>query len=53
MIKTTYQKFSEFVFVTNMLSEKACVLVDDVARIKGTVFVGAKEISRKFWDTKV
>jgi hypothetical protein len=33
--------------VTKMLSEKACVLIDDGARIKGNVFVGEKEISRE------
>lgn len=35
-----------------MLPEKACILVDDVARVKGTVFVGVKEISRKFLGDK-
>lgn len=35
-----------------MLSEKPCVLIDDVARIKGTVFVDAKEISRNILEDK-
>lgn len=38
---------SEFIFVTKMLSAKPCVLIDNVAQIKGNVFVGAKEISRE------